>query len=303
MSDQATPAVDPSTALFDALDTSPPPEGDPPDEVENEAPEGEPEEGSDEPEAEEKPAVEQKFRVKVKNEKDEDEEEDLTLEELAGGYMRNRAFTQKTQAAAAAEKQRQEQFYQAVQHTSQQAQQQLQALHQMVLASAAPELQNVNWQQLAMEDPARYVQLQAKQQQVQSILGHLNAENQKLTQQQQHAIQQQREQAMRHSLDYLSREIPGFNLEKEANNLREMGKKYGYSDDELGSVVDGRFVRLMHDAAQWQKAQAAKPKAMAKVAEAPRVIKPSAPQPKKTNQSALDRLKKSGRASELVHFL
>jgi hypothetical protein len=39
------------------------------------------------------------------------------------------------------------------------------------------------------------------------------------------------------------------------------------------------------------------------VAEAPKVIRPAAPQPKKPNQSALERLKKTGRPSELVNFL
>ena len=42
---------------------------------------------------------------------------------------------------------------------------------------------------------------------------------------------------------------------------------------------------------------------MKKAADAPKVIKPQAPAPRKQNQSALDRLKKTGRASELVNFL
>lgn len=297
MSDQATPAVeDPSAALLGALDDSPPEEiieGDP----EPEAPE------PDEPEEDSPPPVEQKFRVKVKNDKDEDEERDLSLEELAAGYMQQAAFTRKTQAAAQAEKQRQEQFHQAVHHTAEQASQQVQALRQMVIAAAAPELQNVNWQRLAQEDPAQYVQLQARQMQLQQVLGTLNQEDARINQQREAALEAQREQAARHSLDYLSREIKGFNLEKEAPKLRELGAKYGYTEQEINSVVDGRFIHLLHDARQWRELQAGKPKAMAKVAEAPRVIKPAAPQPKKTNQAALERLRNTGRASELVNFL
>jgi hypothetical protein len=298
MNDQATAVEtqDPQEALLDAL-------GDSTEQDETlETSEGE-EAPQEEEEAPDEPAVSQKFRVKVKNDEGTDEERDLSLEELAAGYMQSADYTRKTQAAAAQEKQRQEQFYQAVQQTTQQAQQQLAALHQLVIASAAPELQNVNWQQVAMEDPARYVQLQAKQQQLNQVLGHLQGQHQQLEQQRAATIQQQRDQAMKQSLDYLSREIPGFNLEKDAKTLRESGKKYGFSEEELGSVVDGRFVHLLHDAAKWRELQTAKPKAMQKVADAPKVIKPSAPAPKKQNASALDRLKKTGRAEELMNFL
>jgi hypothetical protein len=304
MNDQAPEqSADPTEALLDALDDSP--------QQESEEQTEEVQAQADEPEAEEgeeaKPEVTQKFRVKVENSPDGDPEKDvyeeLTIEEMASGYLRERAFTQKTQALAAERKQAQEQFYQAVNQTAEQAQRQIAALHQMVVTTAAPELQNVNWQQLASEDPARYVQLQAKQQQLNQVLGTLQHQHQQLEQQRQAAIAQQRDQAMKQSLDYLSREIPGFNLEREAKNLREAGKRYGFSEEELGSVIDGRFVHLLHDAAKWRELQTQKPKALQKVAEAPKVLKPQAPQPKKQNASALDRLKKTGRAEELMNFL
>lgn len=295
MSDQATPAVEDHAAdLLGAL-------GDPQEEIIEDGEEPESDAPEDEPDDE--PAVEQKFRVKVKNDKDEDEERDLSLEELAAGYMQQADFTRKTQAAAAAEKQRQEQFHQAVNHTAEQAGTQVRALRQMVLAAAAPELQNVNWQQLAHEDPARYVQLQAREQQLRQVLGNLDAEDQRIRQQREAVASQQRDQAMRQSLEYLSREIPGFNLEKDTQKLRDTAKHYQLTDAEIGSVTDGRFIHLLHDAMQWQALQKAKPKAMAKVAEAPRVIRPAAPQPKKTNQAAMERLRTTGRASELVNFL
>jgi hypothetical protein len=301
MSDQAENAVDPQDALLAALGG--------PEEQPEERPEGEPEEQPEEdapPEEdreEEKPAVDQKFRVKVKNDAGEDEERDLSLEELAAGYMQSADYTRKAQALAAERKQQQEEVFQTVQKTTQQAQQQLSALQNLVLSVAAPELQNTNWLQLAAEDPARYVQLQAKQQQLSQVLGVIQAENQKLEQQRQQADKEQREQAIKHSLEYLSREIPGFNLEKERQGLFETGRKYGFDDKELSEVIDGRMLHVLRDAMQWRQLQTQKPKAMQKVAEAPKVIKPAAPQPKKPNQSALDRLKKTGRADELVNFL
>ncbi len=306
MSDQATPAVEPSPqdALLDALG-GPPEPGTPdpetPPEEEPEAPDDA--DTPDEPDEPEAPQVDQKFRIKVKNDAGEDEEREMTLEEMAAGVMLQADYTRKTQAVAAQERQRQEEVFKAVQQTTQQAQQQLQALRQLVIATNAPELQNVNWQQLAMEDPARYVQLQAKQQQLSQVLGHIEAENQTLEQQRQATIQQQREQALKHSQDYLSKELPGVNLKEVAPKLKDVGRKYGFSDEELSSITDGRAVRLLYDAMQFQALQASKPKALQKVVEAPKVLKPAAPQPKKQNASALDRLKKTGRASELVNFL
>ncbi len=299
--DQAAPAVEenPHTALLGALDETP-------EELDEEGQEGEPSD-DDQSEAEEgddaAPKIDQKFRVKVKNDAGEDEDRDLSLDELAAGYMQSADYTRKTQQAAAHEKQRQEQFYQAVNQTTQQAQQQLSALQSLVLTTAVPELQQVNWQQLAAEDPARYVQLQARQQQLSQVLGAIQAEQQQLTKQQEDTKNQQREQAIKHSLEYLGREIPGFNLEKERNGLMEVGRKYGFADGELAGIVDGRMLHVLRDAMQWRSLQTAKPKAMQKVTDAPKVLKPSAPQPKKTNQSALERLRKSGRASDLVSFL
>ena len=293
--DQAQAVEDPQNALLSALDDSPP---------EDEAQEGEApaDEAQPEEEAPEEPAVSQKFRVKVKNDAGADEEKDLTLEELAAGYMQSADYTRKTQAVAAQEKQRQEQYFNAIQQTTQQAQQQLGALRQVVIATAAPELKELT-PELAFTDPARYVQLQAKHQQLQHVLAQIDAPDGELKQQRDATERQQREQSVRNSLDYLSREIPGFNLEKEAPKLMESGKRYGFSEQELANVIDGRMLHVLYEAAQWRQLQAQKPKALQKVAEAPKVIKPAAPQPKKPNQSALERLKKSGRPSELVNFL
>ena len=305
MTDQATPAVEtsPEVDLLNALgapEADPAQKQDPPSEEAEDTPEEEAEEA---PAEEEKPAVSQKFRVKVKNDAGADEERDLSLEELAAGYMQSADYTHKTQALAAEAKQRQEEVAKTITQTAQQAVQQVQALQQLVIATAAPELQNVNWQQLAMEDPARYVQLQAKQQQLSQVLGHLQHQQTQLQQQQEAEIRKQREQALKHSLDYLSKELPGVNLEKEAGKLRDTAKKYAFSEEEIASITDGRLIHLLHDAAKWRELQTAKPKALQKVAEAPKVIKPAAPQPRKTNQAASDRLKKFGRPEDLVSFL
>jgi hypothetical protein len=314
LNDQAASAVEyrpsPQEGLLGALDDEP--EGDEPQAVAEgaqgaeEEPEGTPEGQEDEEGQEgtgEEPNVSQKFRVKVKDEAGEDVDEDLTLEELAAGYMRNKRFTVGMQHQAAQEKQRQEHFFQAVNQTVEQGRNQIRALQQMVVAAAAPELANVNWQQVAAENPSLYVQLQAKHQQLNAVLGQLAERDRALQQEQQTVTQRQRDQAMRQSLEHLSREIKGFNLEKDAPKLKDAGTKYGFTAAELDSVVDGRFIHLLHDAMQWRQLQTQKPGALKKVAEAPKVIKPQAPQQRKPNQAAADRLAKYGRPSDLAAFL
>jgi hypothetical protein len=299
--DQAgSPAVDqdPQAGLLEALGE---PSADEADQAGDEADENDDDAQDADEGGEQPPEVSQKFRVKIKNEAGADEERDLTLEELASGYMQSADYTRKTQTLSRQEQERQSQFLQAVTHTAEQARGQLRSLHQFVMSSVTPELRELT-PELAATDPARFVALQAKQMQVQNVLGAIAHQDAQLQQQQQAALKQHREQSVRNSLEYLSKEIPGFNLEKDYHRLVEGATKYGYGDD-LPQVSDGRFVHMLHDALKWRELQLKKPEAMKKVNEAPKVIKPSSPQPKRQNQAAAERLKQTGSPKELVHFL
>jgi len=311
--DQATPAVDPQVALLAALDDTP---QDEPEQEEGEAPEVvEPEtpddtEEDDEEDDEGSPKSDQKYRekyrVSFKNDDGSDGHEDLTIAELVAGNMRNKNYTQGKQQQADAIRQNEQKTFDAVQQINQQAQSELRVLRNVLLNAAAPELQNVNWQQLASEDPARYVQLQARQQQLGGVLSHFDEQGQQLKnqQEQQEAAfkAQEREQTKQDSLAYLQREIPGFNLQAEAAKLVDFARKSGVPQIDLDEIK-GYQLHLLRDAMQWRQLQTARPKAMQKVIEAPKVIKPAAPQPKKSNQAALQRLQSTGRASDLVAFL
>jgi hypothetical protein len=55
-------------------------------------------------------------------------------------------------------------------------------------------------------------------------------------------------------------------------------------------MYDPVFLHALHKAAQWDQLQAAKPKAMQKVAAAPVVLKPGAAEQRKPNQAARDRI-------------
>ena len=55
--------------------------------------------------------------------------------------------------------------------------------------------------------------------------------------------------------------------------IRNFGKSVGFSDQELGQVLDHRHVMVLHKAAQWDKLQKAKAGVTKKVANAPKMSK------------------------------
>jgi hypothetical protein len=68
-------------------------------------------------------------------------------------------------------------------------------------------------------------------------------------------------------------------------------------------MYDPVFLEALHKAAQWDRLQADKPKALQKVAEAPRVLKPGAAEQRKPNQSALERFRKNPTRDTLAAIL
>lgn len=223
--------------------------------------------------------------------------------ELKEALLRQADYTRKTQEVAETRKQVEERA-------------QLLAAQERVLqvgfekAVELREIQNrlaqfeqVDWQNLVDTDPVQATKLNLAYQQLQREAAQKQQEFQQVTQQREqlnaHQLQQTLAEAQK---DLLSR-IPNFGAEVAAK-IKEAGKAYGISDAELSSVIDPRYVHVLHDAMQWRALQAQKPQAMKKVVEAPKVVKPQAQQPKpRTNQAAADRLKKSGRIEDLAALL
>lgn len=306
MSDQAQTAVetDPEQGLLDALGEEPS------EQVEEVAePEGE------QPEEEATEESAQSFKITVKNEAGEDEEKEVSLDELAKGYMLHADYTRKTQAVAQERAKVEQEFHQELAKTQQSAVEQITQLQELVIRQAAPELEGVNWVALSIEDPARFVQLQAKQQQLQNTFTALEQHKQSLQQQSEEASNKALEQALKHSDEYLATSIKDFDATKAQTLLQDVQKHVGWSPQDLRAAAKamvqagmapnalGQVLLLAHEAIQFRKLNVSKPQALQKVASAPKVIKPSAPQPKRTNQAASDRLKKFGRVEDLAALL
>lgn len=164
------------------------------------------------------------------------------------------------------------------------------------------QIEAIDFNALADQDPQQAIRLQAAHTR---LIQQREAKQREVfeTQQQAQALTaQQRQRALEQAAQELKKAVPDFTPQM-AQAIRENTKAYGFTDAELENVTDHRLVLALRDAMAWRQLQAKKPEAMKKVAEAPKVIKPQAPAPRKENQSAAERLKKTGRASELINFL
>jgi hypothetical protein len=144
----------------------------------------------------------------------------------------------------------------------------------------------IAYQQLQREAQAKYAELQQTQAQVQQLTEH------------------QRQQMLAQAEQDLRARLPDFGPQTAEQIRKTAQEHYGLKAEELDGLIDARHVHILHDAMQWQKLQAKQPEALRKVAQAAPAIKPQAAQPKpRTNQAALDRLKRNGRQEDLAALL
>jgi small-conductance mechanosensitive channel len=74
---------------------------------------------------------------------------------------------------------------------------------------------------------------------------------------------------------YLASAIKGWNEQTQESAI-SAARSVGFTDNEIGSVIDPRFVHMAWKAAQFDKLQSGKPAAVAAVQKAPPVVKPGA---------------------------
>ena len=164
------------------------------------------------------------------------------------------------------------------------------------------QIEAIDFNALADQDPQQAIRLQAAHTR---LLAQKEAKQREVFESQQQAqalTAQERQRALANAAEELKKALPDFTPQM-AQAIRENTKAYGFTDAELENVTDHRLVLALRDAMAWRQLQAKKPEAMKKVAEAPKVIKPQAPAPKRENKSAAERLRTTGRPAELINFL
>jgi len=279
-------------------------------EDEEEAEEGSGEESDEEQESdeseeqsEEEEQAPRKIKVPVKGEDGSESVEEIDETELVSGYMRQKAFTQKTMELSTKERQATEIVQQRVTEASQYALQQAQAARDAVIQLAGLKSAD-EMHRLAIEDQASWVQENARSQYVNGVIEQLNASI-KADQERVAAIQkQQHDEQATAAWEVLT--AKGIDHAKLTDIFSNVKKAYGVTSAQIGKLMEPGLALALKDALAYRDLQAKKPAIAQKVKEAERLpaAKKSLPPNERVNKSLGEKFSR-GRAkvNDLAAFL
>jgi hypothetical protein len=243
-------------------------------------------------EAEEPP----KYRVKAAG-----EEKEVTLDELIKSYQLGTDYTKKSQAVAEERKavEAERQRIEEARYLRDQYAERLQVIEQML--NQQPETENLDY--LKETDPIGYAVKVAELSQREKQLAQVQAERQRIAQQQDQERQEQLGHVIQAEARKLAEAIPEYadpqKGEVARRELREFGQKLGFTEQELAGIYDSRQVLTLWKAMQYDKLQSAKPGITKKVNEAPKVMKSGVSQGRDGNEE-LKKLKAKARQTGRV---
>jgi hypothetical protein len=249
-------------------------------------------------EAQEKP----KYRVKAAG-----EEREVTLDDLIRGYQLEADYTKKTQSLAE-ERKAVEAERSRIQEANQLRDAYAQRL-QMVEQLLSQQPQD-NLEALKETDPIGYAVKVAEQQQKEKQLYTIQAERQRIAQQQQ---AEQAELLTRHvasEAEKLAQVIPEFTDKEKGEpvrkEIRAFAKSIGWTDQELASVYDSRAVLTLYKAMQYDRLMQNKPQVAKKVSEAPKMLKPGSSTQRSADQDGIkkqkQKLRSTGRVADAANL-
>jgi len=223
-----------------------------------------------------------KYRVKANG-----EELEVSLDELLNGYSRTADYQKKTQSLAEQRKSVEADRVKIDEaaKTRDTYAQRLQVIEQLLSTQDTE-----NLQELKESDPIAYAIKVAERSERDKQLQAVQAERQRVSQEQQ-ALQGQRlHQHIQSEQEKLKSVIPDFKDEAKADvirrDIRSYAKSIGFSDQELSQVYDSRAVQTLYKAMQYEKLVAGKAGATKKVASAPKTLKPGTSNPQSSELEA-----------------
>lgn len=293
------------------------------DETEDE-PEDTPEEEPEDEEEDESDGDEESDDEEEAGETDEEPEEEevlytlpsgeqVTLEELKRGHLRQADYTQKTQALAEERKQVEETAARIGQERQVLAENLNVALN--VIEPQLAELAKTDWQKLASEDAYEYAEKRALFDQATARYNQIVSAAQQVVQAQQAQTSENFRMMVDQEQKALAMAIPDIADPKVGPKLRHQIKEYatdvlGISEQEASSIVDHRVIVALHKAMQYDQLNESTLQAAKKrVAKTPKkVIKPGKPvtrSERKTHErnERLGRLRQTGSEDDAVAFL
>ena len=277
---------DTQEAEVEETETEAEPETEELEEVEEVEEEAEVEDESEIEEDEEVVEEEQTFTVKAAG-----EEKEVTLDELKKSYQLGSDYTKKTQEVAEQRKvieQEAKAIIEARKVRDDYAQK-LQAVEQFLTGTNdSPE----DLAAMKENDPIGYAVKVAEMTEKKEQLQQVQSERERLAQEQNAVRADEMQKFVANEAQKLTQSLPEFSDkakgEQIRNEIRNYGKKVGFTDEELSQVYDSRHVLVLHKAAQWDKLQASKSGVKKKVAKAPKTLKGGA----KVKQTVTEKQKK-----------
>jgi hypothetical protein len=261
---------------------------------------------SDDEDAEDTPAPDRKLKVTVKGEDGTEQEIEVDESELVKGYQRQADYTRKTQELAQREHQAVEILKAKHDEFAQEYLTKAEASRAAIVQLAglrSPE----EMAQLAQTDPAAWVAENQRQQSIYSVLSQLDqqiaTERQAIELRNQQQIQQARAEMFQRSWAELQKD--GIDRDRLAKAYQDVSKTYGFTQEELGQVLDHRQVRVMLDALAYRQLKEQKPAVQKKVSEAPKLPSKNNPTPQKRKDVQLEKRFQGGRAklNDLAAYL
>jgi hypothetical protein len=255
------------------------------------------------------------FLAKIKGKvKVNGEEREVTLAELRDGYQMESDYRRKTHELSenrkAFEAER-EQIATELSRQYQEAQHLTGALEQQLVS----EFQAIDWNHLRQTDAAEYAarrqEFNERMAEVQSIKQNVGYQ---LQRQAEEAAQKQAyelRQILQQESEKLAEAIPEFRDEAKAKEVKGKIKTflrdYGFSDEEIGSIYDHRYVKILRDAIAYQDLKAKGVETKNKVVNAPKLTKPGSTDKTSAQNRAVqqlrDKLRKSGRVEDAANLI
>ena len=213
-------------------------------------------------------------------------DEQLSVEDLKSGYLRQADYTKKTQALAEQRKevdQTKEQYASALAYMTQATRQGLSQFDQ------------VDWQNLQTSDPAQYQALSGQYRQAAQQVQAFETAQQEFFQQAQQQVEQQQKLQAQQSVETLKTLVPEWSNEM-YGELRTFAGNYGMTAEEFNRIADHRPILMMLDAMKFHKSREVATDKKAKPVTSKRKQKASNPNQTlvaRQQKSAMDNLRKN----------
>ena len=242
--------------------------------------------------------------VTVKGEDGKDVTEKVSIKELREGRMRQADYSRKTAELARQREQVREETRKAAEAERVKYVTELQTMHDLVVQTAASELGNVDWNDLATNNAFEYVRLDNRRKQINTTLESIKSKQQEALTKHQAEQKAAMQEAAAKARTKLESEIPGWNDALYQSLMKAGIEKYGFKQEEVVSMTDPRAFILLHKASLYDQGQSAKtaPSPDKKVVVAPKVVKPGAQrevnQAQQRDANAMKQLRTSGKIED-----